>query len=48
MCPKCAKKDVGVGVAAAALAPGIVGGIKKYGKTIGTGITTVAKILLKR
>ena len=48
LCPKCAKKDVGVGVAAAALAPGIVVGIKKYGKTIGKGITTVAKVLLKR
>ena len=48
LCSKCTKKVVAAGVAVAAVAPGVVVGFKKYGKTIVKGITTVAKVLLKR
>lgn len=45
LCPKCTKKDVGVGVAVAAVAPGVVVGFKKYGKQIAQGLI---KLVFKR
>ncbi|MBO5318822.1 MAG: hypothetical protein J6B01_03315 [Ruminococcus sp.] len=48
VCPKCTKRGLTVGAAAAAVVPVAAVGIKKYGKSIVKGITTVAKIFLKR
>lgn len=48
VCPKCTKKGLAAGAAAAAAAPVVAVGIKKYGKSIVKGITTVAKVLLKK
>ena len=45
LCPKCTKKGVGIGIAAVAAAPGVVVGLKKYGKQIVQGL---AKLVLKR
>ncbi len=44
VCQKCTKKDVAAGVAVAAVAPGVVAGVKKYGKQI----VQLAKLVLKR
>lgn len=48
ICPKCTKKGLEAGAAVAVAAPVVAVGIKKYGKQIFKGITTVAKVLLKR
>ena len=46
LCPKCTKKDVAAGVAVAA--PVVAVGVKKYGKPILKGITTLARALLRK
>ena len=45
LCPKCTKKGVAVGAVAVAVVPGVVAGVKKYGKQIVQGF---AKLVLKR
>ena len=45
LCPKCTKEGVAIGAAAVAVFPGVVAGVKKYGKQIVQGF---AKLVLKR
>lgn len=45
LCPNCTKKGVAAGAVAFAVVPGVVAGVKKYGKQIVQGL---AKLVLKR